>query len=600
MKHWITAILVGIIVALILPPPLYGQGSITVVDLALGCEPSIESAGDGNLVVFWIDPSARQNAQQQLWRRTSSNSGVSWASAAAIPKWTRAGEPTMAYNAALGHFYYGWLSRDVDGGTDAWIYTATSKDSPLAPIVSDAAIYNDRPWVIACHPYAYLSMYKETVTAKEIHFKRSDVIDSEGDLAWPTTTQKVAFTTLANNYKYDIYSQRLAKGRISGENNFLYLMALRIHITGTLSDSSLKVFRSSDNGSNWDAGSDGWSGGSEITNFPDPNTSDPDIFGLNVRIAKGMFAYHVLADPNSGNVYVLYTQMGLRSADGEFVTKLYCRRSRDDGATWDDPVQIIPETTMGTFPRRVNSGDGSENYGDVPYIGNTHFTGYYRIGRVWGALDGAGRLHVVWMDNRAGKSPYLGIEDGEQYYRDHWEVYRSVCADPSDTPMVFSSQVLEVSLGLSIGGFGIPSDAPRERAWLPPGDTMECRADASNLYVAWPDTSNYDPNDPDTELGRVRSGASRSGREAVVGGSRQPRRCPGGGRPSSQLSSGCDDVGQIDIFLELRSARGEPEVIDDLPPGQRRAALVQAFDNDLHIISAPCPIVAALFGNRPT
>lgn len=410
----------------------------------------------------------------------------------------------MAFNAALGHFYYGWLSRDAGGGTDPWIYTATSKDDPLVPIISDVANWNDRPWLIAFHPYAYFVTYKQTTFSNEIHFKRSNVIDSPGNLTWPTATQKVAFTTFSDDYKYDVYSQRLAKGRVSGGNNYLYLVALRIHTQEPWSDNSLKVFRSTDNGNTWDAGSDGWSGGAEITTFPDPNPSDPDIFGLNVSLAKGMFAHHILADPEGSNAYAIYTQMGLRSADGEFVTKLHCRRSRDDGATWDDPVQIIPESTMATFPRRVNPGDGSENYGDVPYVSGPHFTGYYRIGRVWGALDGAGRLHVVWMDNRAGKSPYLGSEESEQYYRDNWKVYRSVCTDPSASPMAFSSQVLEVSLGLSIGGFGIPSDAPPARVWLPPGDTLECRADASNLYVVWPDTSNYDPNDPDTELGRVK------------------------------------------------------------------------------------------------
>jgi hypothetical protein len=190
-------------------------------------------------------------------------------------------------------------------------------------------------------------------------------------------------------------------------------------------------------------------------------------------------------------VYVFYTEHRdkLTSAGLQMVAVLFCRRSKDAGVTWEAPVQVIPDTVYASLPGRGAFAQVPDNQSSEDPGGLRMMPGYFRVARVWSCLDANGHLHVVWFDNRAGKSPETRNWFTQACETDYWRVHRVECGDPLAEQMLWNTGVLEVS-GLSIGGTGIPSGL-QMRPWCPPGDFLSCDADASYLYVAWPDTSDY-------------------------------------------------------------------------------------------------------------
>ncbi len=63
-------------------------------------------------------------------------------------------------------------------------------------------------------------------------------------------------------------------------------------------------------------------------------------------------------------------------------------------------------------------------------------------------------------------------------------MFYSKSTDDGDTwsTPVRVSGTTNATASASIGG-----GAPRNTAWVPPGDFLTCDADSVNLYVAWPD-----------------------------------------------------------------------------------------------------------------
>ncbi|MCC7293703.1 MAG: exo-alpha-sialidase [Phycisphaerales bacterium] len=199
---------------------------------------------------------------------------------------------------------------------------------------------------------------------------------------------------------------------------------------------------------------------------------------------------HILADPATSNVWAFYVEFDNRlcgdPAGQQKVSILNCRRSVNNGHDWSVPVQNIPGSVYSTL------ACGPENFAKLPDEQDDYvLDGFFRIGRVWSCLDSAGRIHVVWMDNREGVHP-----DPLTYpHRDFWRVYRSVS---SDGGLTWSSVVLPVSTASSLGGFGNPHPG----SFYPPGDHLGCCADDQYLYVTWPDARHYAEMAPD-QAGRI-------------------------------------------------------------------------------------------------
>lgn len=471
----------------------YAQGEISIKDIGIGQEPSLATDRNGNLAVLWIDSSGNDPV---LYRRTSSDRGSTWVPADQITEWSSfANEPTIAANLTTGDLYYGFLRQDVSSARLSMAYgdDLTVVDAQVSTL--------DRPWLIAQNPRAYAVWFDKWQLGDphRIYFKKSDEITAD-PITWSASRVLVASREFP--VSHFVYWPAIAKGRnTAADENFVYVMGVSYRAVSPY-DATLKVFRSADGGDTgtWDNGSNGgWAGGTLLSDYPSPGN---DEFGFYHNATVAMLASHILADPDGSAVYSFFTEMKHRT-DGELVTKLYCRRSLNDGQSWDSAVPIVPDTRYDTFPSR-GSGE-NEGYGDVPDNQGNPMTGFFRMGRIWSCFDDAGRLHVVWMDNRNGRSDYYTDISGNRWYRDQWKVYRAQCSAPTAQQMTWTTSVYEVSLGMSIGGFGLPKKAAsRGKPYLPPGDTIASDADGQYLYVTWPDTSNYDPNDPTTEEGRVK------------------------------------------------------------------------------------------------
>jgi hypothetical protein len=283
------------------------------------------------------------------------------------------------------------------------------------------------------------------------HFNPVDVFDSS------------SISSLVSNFP--------VAAAVDSEGEKVFLMARQHPASGCFdsggspSTNLIRIKRSLDQGAHWQdeqtvdvTGADGF-------------VHDRDLPMLN---------FHITRDPRSSvtYVYAFYVRNELATLGDLTIIRnvLYSRSSLNGGKSWNGEVRVF-----------LPPDPPQNGFADVPQNCDGRTFGFYRIGRVWSCVGDNGNVYVAWMDNRYGK--YSGDTS-----KDYWQVFCSKSTDNgntwSTTPFQVSGSSGDLSTA-SIGGFN-------NQSWVPPGDFLSCDADATNVYVSWPDSRDQqgDPTNP--------------------------------------------------------------------------------------------------------
>lgn len=420
----------------------------------------------------------RKNAQgrEVIGRTVTTNRGSTWLpnlSDLFNPSFnTRAYDPSLAAKPDGGPFLYTYLQfgEGSGGSPTAWYNTSPNGETLNLAADDDAAeVVPDREWALyGVHPYL---SWVNSISPTQIRLIKGEP-GSGGAIVWPTSSAMALEAVAGTNL---VPHPAIARGLADATKTMVFAMGLQFKAGEPKSDDNeVRVVRSTNGGGMW---------GLFPVNvlFEYKDSYDGFVADRDRKMAQ----FHIVGDHGTSearksSVYAFY----VRNEMGPLIVPqdvLYCKVSNDNGATWSGEKPVFPQSFV-TPP--------SHGYAPVPPNDSGNPNGFLRIGRVWSCVDGQGRVHVVWFDNRAGKYVLAEGDPPEYEGRDLWRVYRSMSTDGGNT----WSAAAAVADGLSLGGFGQPPDSIKH---APPGDFISCDADWDRLYVAWCDSRDFRNSNPD-------------------------------------------------------------------------------------------------------
>ncbi len=440
------------------------------VALGTGYEPVVNADrvtdsqnGDKRVQVVWVGLDFTKK------RRYSNNLGSSWSTTDTYGGglYDARIDSFAAANVGVGatpHMYFGWF-KEVIVDTGAYFNWSTIGNTVDNSVRAQASP-SDRPWLVCNQSSLYLS-YSNSTTAPNAYVKRAAM--TTGTISWSGSSvlagEPIPNTTLTSSFP--LATHRDTSG---DETVYVAMRQCRPGSVSTLTDNSLRIRKSTDQGATWSE--------SNIS------CSLQGVDGFVAARDNNMLAYHVVADPDPSDdkVYAFYVRNEAvpTVAFGPSRNALYCKSSYDGGATWNGEVRVYT----------ISSSELPANWADVPPNAAGNDDGFFRIGRVWSCVAPDGDIYVCWMDNRYGR---YGTGTGSDA-RDYWHVFYSKSSDFGDTwttPVRVSAPNASgsgITANVSIGGYGNPGDRGH---CIPPGDFLTCDVDANNLYVTWCDTRNH-------------------------------------------------------------------------------------------------------------
>lgn len=476
----------------VLAAGVYAQeGQLTLGESvpAFGFEPVIASnrIADPNLnhwVVQWMRYTG--GTSFEIAWSNSSNSGADWLAAQGFGATRKDPFLTMVRNVDAGKsaFHLGYFAL-AGSGADISVH--------LRRYVPGGALYaegtpvaegaGDRPWgavrgdrIVVVYAGGQLgSSMKSRAGSIETNPNSADF----GKVTWDSSVTTIATPTTGLQF---VPHPLIARGAVIGATKYFHHIAVQVS-EADYDDANIKFryFRSADGGASW-------SERTGMGGFNVPMDDGPD--GFHYRRDRPMLNYHLTSSDGvfTNKLYFFYTKTQTTSAGAKY-SALYCLASYNDGETWNGPFAVYPNGEY--FPVTPPNG-----YGTVPRTTpEDQVPGFYRIGRVWSTVDEAGRVHVVWFDNRLGTWVLGGDPEDPDYLsdRDQWRVYR---AKSAVTGTLSFLQKGEISSASSMGGKGIPGSFER---WVPPGDFLSCDADGASFMAVWPDTRGFTQDTPNTE-----------------------------------------------------------------------------------------------------